>query len=265
MALRYEPIARSAGNKKFVSATAVADYGDAQALWLPKSTPFRVRMAIGSADLHNRSGSTCKVGLAGRLPVNQWVAGQVTAAGVYTADTTDAQDEGTNDFSMLDRTDSGAGFLVGANIPFNALGIVQGVAGDQTATLVLEFWDGTAWTDMTAGLLISDALITGTGEKVLVWPIPSNWVVGGSGTGVPSTTYNVRVRHTVAAAGTTDPAASQMFVAHALVQLENVTDNQVATLLDSSEYTFPSQCDAMFPIFSTASFANTVLVTVRNG
>jgi len=263
--LRYEHLPRSAGQKKWVSVTAKADYGDAQALWVPPSAPFRNGIAVGGAMLHNRSGSSAVVGLGGRLDVAVWTAGQVTSAGAFTDDTTDAQDADTGDFQLHNRSDSGSGFLVSADLPFNILGIVQSAAGDQgTPVKIVEYWDGAAWQDIVAALLISDTLIGGdTGEKILCWPIPSDWAIGGSGTGVPSGKYNLRVRHTTVSAGTANPVASQLFVGVGKMWLDQLAHRGQVSLIREHEYPFPPQCNALFPIFSVASYANLVEVDVR--
>lgn len=263
--LRYGSVSQSAGLKKWIASAAVADYGDSVALWKPPSTPFARGIAVGSVSLHNRSGGTVKAGLGARFPVSLWVAGQVTSAGAFTDDTTDAQDAGTADFSMHDRSNSGSGFLVGCEVPFNIVGIVQSAAGDQTTpVLVLEYWNGSAWTDIVGSVFIGDTLIGGgTGEKILCFPLPSDWAVGGSGTDVSATKYNLRVRHTTAGAGTADPVASQLFVGFAKMLLEGLGDNSIASLIREHELCFPPQCDALFPIFSTADRQNAVEVDVR--
>lgn len=261
----YDNLSRSAGNKKWISATAVADYGDAQAFWVPPSTPFQTAICVGSATLMNRSASTAHVGLGARLPVGVWTAGQVTAAGVITDDTTDAQNATTADFPMHDRTDSGSGFYVSADLPFNILGIVQSAAGDQTTPVkIVEYWNGSAWTDIVASLLISDTLIgSGTGEKILCWPLPSDWAVGGTGTGMPSGKYNLRVRHTTAGAGTANPVASQVFVGIAKMLFDSLANLTGVTLIRDHDYIFPPQCSALFPVFSVASQNNIVEADVR--
>lgn len=262
--LRYETLERSAGAKKFVSATAVADKGDNQALFLPGTTPFRLGIAVAACALHNRSGGTVQVGLAVRLPAAIWEGGAVTAAGAYTADTADLQDEDTGDFTIHDRADSGSGLLVGADIPFNIVGVVQSAAGDQTTpVLVIEYWNGSAWTDITASAFISDNLGGATGEHVIAFPIPSDWAKGGSGTGVPASRYNLRLRTTQSGAGTTNPLGSQVFLGVAILQVEAVGDNVVADLIRDHEYLFPPQGDALFPVFSTANRGNLVRADVR--
>jgi hypothetical protein len=222
-------------------------------------------MAVGGVTFQNRSGSTCAVGLACRFPTTLWDAGQVTAAGVFTDDTTDAQDTDAGDFQLHNRADSGSGFLVGCDVPWNILGIVQSVAGDQTgAVMIVEYYNGSSWVDITSSLLIADTIIGATGEKVLCWPLPTDMAVGGLAT-APNM-YNVRIRHTNTGAGTTNPAASQLFVGFCQMQGESLADNQMITWTSpgpAADMAFPPQGDALFPVFSVASRANQVEVDVR--
>lgn len=267
--LRYERVSRSAGNKKWISATAVADHGDAQALWIPGTNPgFTQGISVGACTLHNRSGGSVQCGLGARFPVGVWQAGTVTAAGVYTDATTAAQNATVSDFTLHSRADSGSGFILACNSPFNAIGIVQGVAGDQTNPVQkIEYWSGSgtpAWTDITAGALINDALdANSTGEKLIVIPEPSDWVTGGSGTGVPTGVYCLRITQTNAGAGTADPKASQVFIGQAMLLLEALADNGVSALVRGHELSFRGHADALFPIFSTASFASVAEIDVR--
>lgn len=172
---------------------------------------------------------------------------------------------GAGDFQIHDRADSGSGLLAGAQIPWNVLGIIQSAAGDQTGpTLIVEYWNGSAWTDIAAGLLMNDALIAnGTGEKVLCWGIPADWAVGGDGTGVPAATYNIRVRYTTTGAGAADPAASQLFLGVARMLVRTLGTGQAAALIGEDEFFFPPQCDALFGVFSTAGWGNHVEVRCR--
>jgi len=263
---RYENLSRSAGNKKFISAAVAADYGDSQALWIPPQVPFPLSIAVGSLMLLNRSGGAVQCGLAGRLPRNLWVFGTLTAAGVFTDDTADAQDVDAGDVILHSGADSGSGFLLGCQVPFNIFALIQTAQGDQgTPVKVVEYWNGTAWTQIPdSALLITDALIGGTGaEKVVCFPHPSDWVPGGTGTGVPAALYNLRVRHTNGAAGTENPTAAQFFLGYAKVQIEALADNSPASLIREREFLFPAQCDALFPAFSVAARGNTVEVDVR--
>mgnify|MGYP001559844312 CR=1 FL=1 len=255
----------SAGARKWVSATAVADFGDAQAMAVSPSRRSAIWHAVGSALLTNRSGSAATMGLGVRYLNANWFAGQVTAAGALTDDTTDAQDEGTADFPMHDRTDSGSGFLVSCTDRFNILGIIQSTAGDQVAPVrLVEYWNGTAWTDIEATLLIADGLNPGAvNERVLCWPMPLDWVVGGTGTGVSATRFNLRVRFTTGGAGTVNPQCSQMFVGFAVVLNELVGDAGQVNLAREHELRFPRSGRALHPVFSVASRNNLVEVDHR--
>lgn len=133
----------------------------------------------------------------------QWVNGTTT----FTDDTTDAQDADTNDFA-LETTTATDGFIVGAQVPFGALSIDVTTAGVGATAHVIEYWNGSAWTAIAAtGMLIDipgRAGVIATGEQVILFIPPTDWVVGGSGTGVPATLYNIRIRATT---GTISQAA----------------------------------------------------------
>lgn len=258
----FVTISGTAGLKKFVSATAVADVGDAQALVRSSGAGFEV----GSVRLVNRSGSLATVGLGVRFRTDSWVAGQVTAAGVYTDATPAAQDATAGDFTLWQRgIATGNGYLVGASERFNTLALIQSVAGDQTTpVLKLEYWNGTAWTDLTAALTVTQALLaSGTGEKLLVWGMPADWARGGSGTGVPQTTYNVRVTHTVATGGTADPTAAQVFVGQSQLVFPDVANGGQGTFAYNAAVRFSKLGTALFPVFSVASFGNIVELQYR--
>jgi hypothetical protein len=258
----YQTLSGSAGLKKFVSATAVADYGDSQALLRTSGPGFEV----GSVRLVNRSGSLATVGVGVRYRIDSWVAGQVTAAGAYTDATTAAQDATAGDFVLWQLgIATGNGFLVGASERFNTVSLIQSVAGDQTTpVLKLEYWNGTAWTDLTAALLVTQALLaSGLGEKLLVWGLPADWARGGSGTGVPQTTYNVRVTHTVATGGAANPTASQVFVGQSQLVFPDVANGGQGSFAYNAAVRFSRLGTALYPVFSVAAFGNIVELQYR--
>jgi hypothetical protein len=257
----------SAGLKKFVSATPVADDGDSQALVVATGWQLGYTLILGNSALYNRSGAICPVGLAVRLSRHRWGAGQVTAAGVFTDDTTDAQDAGAGDFLMHDRTNSGSGFVIHAECPFNVVSIVQGVAGDQTTpVLLLEVWDGAGWVNIVAANYSDDDLNPGaTNERLIVFPIPSFWVIGGSGTGIRQDRYNLRIRHTHSGAGTVNPQAAQIFVGVSLLLAPAVADGGIANLAPQQDLPSHRFGDALFPIFGTPGYENQVDVSYYFG
>jgi hypothetical protein len=267
-------IAASAGNKKWVSATAVADKGNSQAMLLAPARKDFINIAVIAGVIMNRSGSTVVLGLAVRYRTENWIAGTITAAGVFTDATAAAQNATANDFTMHNGADSGSGFIIGATHPFNILGIIEGTAGDQTGpTTIIEYWNGTAWVNIASSAFINDSINTGTGEKILCWPMPLDWARGGSGTGVDATKYNIRVRQTNSGAGTTNPLASQIFVGFAATIAIGVVTASSVSLLRDNDLMFdagtvggtplPVPGDALFPVFSVASASNYVEMDCR--
>lgn len=262
-----------ASQVRFAAAAADANLGNANAIVVsPERDMLRRGIEINYLRYVNNSGSALTMALAGRLRTSDWVAGQVTSAGVYTDDTTAAQDETTGDFQMHDRTDDLSGFLVGASIPWNALGVIVSAAGDQTVTARLaEYWDGSNWVDLQSDLLIGDVTdnllqVDGTGEKVQLWEVPNNWVLGGTPVAtVPQDKYNMRFRLDTSAAGTADPTATQMFVGAARlpeVQLASGAGNAVQYNFDVP-IRFPRQCEALFGLTDAVSIAAYVQVAQR--
>jgi len=258
-------ISSRAAHVKFISATAVADDGDSQALALAPARASFTTFEFGAISLTNRSGGAATVGLAVRLPRERWGAGQVTAAGVFTDDTVDAQDIDANDFSLHDRTDSGSGFIVHADAPFNVLSIVQTTAGDQTTpVLLLEYWNGTSWIDIAVANYGGDTLNPGaTNERLMCFAMPTPWVKGGSGTNIRQDRYNLRVRYTTAGAGTVNPLAAQMFVGITVWLVPALADSGSVTLIQSEGLRAHRYGDAIFPIFGVVGVDNEIDVSYR--
>ena len=261
----FDWLTESAGNKKWVSAAAAADYGTSQALLARPGRPTLTRFDVGSCRLLNRSGLPCMVGLGARYQASAWMGGGIGATNVFGGPLTEFLQTPTGFVPFYDHTlPDGNGLLIGAQAPFNTLSFIQTTAGDQTTpVLALSYWNGTAWTDMAASTLYKDSLITALGEKLIVFLLPSDWVVGGAGTNIPQTTYNLKVTHTVAAQGVTDPRFQQMFIGYSHCELEPLGNNVAATFADGPPGKFPAVADALFPIFSVASVANMVDVKVR--
>lgn len=266
-----------ASQVKFVASAVDADRGDANAIIVsPTRDMLRRGHEVGFVRFMNNSGSALDMALAVRFRNANWVAGQVTAAGVYTADTDAAQDETTGDFQLHDRTDDGSGFLVGADVPWNVLGVIVSAAGDQTVTnRIVEYWNGTAWTPLlnasVTALFIGETsgnqiFVDGTGEHIHVWEIPADWVIGGTPVAtVPQDKFNIRFRVDSSAAGTADPTASQMFVGEALLQEPQLASGAG----NAKEYTFhpplrfARQGDALFAIKDTVALDAYVQVAHR--
>jgi len=261
----YAHISESMGAKKWISAVAVADLGNSQAaLVSPTRFSFKA-FQLGPGQLVNRSGSTATVAFGVRYRASSWAAGTITAAGVYTDDTTDIQNVTANDVTLANRTDSGSGLLISADEKFNALDFIVSTAGDPTVPVtILEFWDGTQWVDIASSCFVNDALVAAAaGEKLILFPEPPEWVKGGSGTNVSQTRYNLRVRTTVTGGGATNPLLAQLFIGYSKLIIDGLaTGGQVAIVRDNP-LLFPRSGDALFPLCSVASRSNYMEVGVQ--
>jgi len=168
---------------------------------------------IMRAYLYNGSGSTVAQCLAGFYPDALWEAGQwVNSTGIYTDDTTDAQDAGANDFD-INTTTINDGHIIGCDYPFGLVSYDMTTATVGAALEgIIEYWNG-AWTPIAAaGMFVDIPRVAGVqwvaGELIIMFDPPSDWVVGGSGTGVNAVRYNLRYRSS--AAGTTAGLARRL-------------------------------------------------------
>jgi len=261
----FEWISQSAGNKKWVSATAVADWGNSQALQAAPGRPTLKSCEVAACRLVNRSGVPSAVGLGVRFATSAWVGGPITSANAFTDDTGDLQNALTGDVVLYQRAlGNGNGLLLGALDRFNTIGLILSTAGDQTSpVLAIAYWDGTTWVDWTAAIFWQESLVTVPGEKLLLFLEPSGWVKGGSGTNVPQTTYNVKLTYAVGGAGTVDPLLSQVFIGDSHCQVEPLGNMAQSDVITAPSARFSPYGDALFPIFSSPSPANMVEVKLR--
>jgi hypothetical protein len=186
---------------------------------VPTSQIMRVYM-------QNISAGTVSMCLAGLFPDSAWTAGQWVAVGTtLTDDTVDAQDVGTNDFP-INTTTINDGHIIGCTYPF---GLVS--YDITTATIgaalegILEYWNGAAWTPIAAtGMLVDIPRVAGiqwaTGELIVMFNPPLDWAVGGTGTGVSATKYNLR--YASSAAGTTAGLARRIYVGIPITSWRNI-------------------------------------------
>lgn len=182
--------------------------------------------AIMRVYLQNISAGTVSMCVAGLFPDSAWTAGQWVAVGTtLTDDTVDAQDAGTNDFP-INTTTINDGHIIGCDYPF---GLVS--YDITTATIgaalegILEYWNGTAWTAIAATQMLVDiprsaGVQWATGELIIMFNPPIDWAVGGTGTGVSQTKYNLR--YSSSAAGTTAGLARRIYVGIPITSWRNI-------------------------------------------
>lgn len=164
---------------------------------------------VQDAIVENRSASTVHCGVGVRKLLGKWKAGQMSAADVYTDDTTDAQSAATGDFPLetLTANDGSAFFCTDQ---FNLLCFLIGTAavGANWVRKLQYTIAGGTWQDAGANTMLVDVpagALPATGELLLWWDIWPDWAPSeaGHGTGVPVGYYGVRwvatTTHTTAA------------------------------------------------------------------
>jgi hypothetical protein len=185
--------------------------------------------------MQNRSAGTVAMCVAGLFPDSAWGAGQwVNATTTYTSDTTDAQDAGSDDFA-INTTTINDGHIVECDYPFGLISydMTTATTGGSLAG-VLEYWNG-AWTAIAStGTLVDIPRSAGTqwaaGELIVMFDPPIDWVVGGTGTGVSQTRYNLRYRSS--AAGTQAGLSRRIYVGVPITAHANVTTLSEAAVRD---------------------------------
>ncbi len=243
---------------KFLTSQA-----DSQVLVTRPANSYGSRFILGEFNVHNRSGGSAYVGIGGRLPVDLWTAGQLTAGGVYTDDITDAQDAGASDFALTTTTNND-GFAIFSLIPFSIASIVVGTAaaGGSPAWDLAYTLAGGTWGTITNAYV--SPLFTATGEQLIWFEPPTDWAPAeaGHGTGVPVGSYGIRCRATTAPNATAG-LATNIVLGRMLLSTESVDDNSVLNNIGGVELALPPQCDAICAAISTANAQNRVSVSWR--
>jgi hypothetical protein len=144
------------------------------------------------------------VALVGLLADRAVKIGSWTDVGPVYADKTALAQAGVSNNLPLEDGTVNDGFVVSAASQFGAVSIdvtTAGAGNTPTATHEVAYWNG-AWTTMVAAdfLVIPSTLLAGdwgTGENLLLFDPPTDWVVGGTPTAtLPQTLFNLRIRKT---------------------------------------------------------------------
>ena len=236
----------------------------------------REGIQLKSFMLHNRAAAAITVGIGGRLPNRMWVAGQWDASETgaeYIADTTDAQDVGTNDFA-LETTTNSDGFVVAALVPFHWASVrvsTAGVDGAGTTDRAVHYTNaaGSDWTALSSNQTFVDNFtstntVWASGENVFAWKPPADWgpIATGGLSGIPAGYYALRVT-TTDAPDTTAALALAMEIGLMPFMREGVGDNEFFAAGDIHDDGWLEECDAMVALFSTLNAGNTVTAEVR--
>lgn len=154
------------------------------------------QLRLVSAKLLNMSGGAADLGVFRNLKnifdFYQWTDATTTAVSVTAAILAGTA---TSIFTVTNND----GFIAGASEKFSLVGFNVSQADGGGAVYQYHYWNGAAWTALTA--YSSSSAYSSAGEVIsAVFPAPADWAVGGSGTGVSQSQYNIRVRATTAGA-----------------------------------------------------------------
>lgn len=237
---------------------------------ITRYTDYQEGIALRRFWLHNRSGATINAGIGYRLANRYWRAGQFTAAGVYTDDTTDAQDAGANDF-ILGADEANDGFLILSEVPLGWVSINVGTAEVDAAGADLDHAvsysnaAGTGWTALGTNAALTDQFTTtnavyGAGALEFVWFPPSDHGKVTNISSVPNGYYALRIMAASTGVGDTAGLATAIEVGTFAALAEGVDDNQFL----SEEWTEDGddRANAVVAYFSTANAGNYVRAEV---
>jgi len=129
--------------------------------------------------------------------------GTWTDASTLFTDATAAAQNATIDDVALETNTANDGVIFCGQNPFGAVSLDVTTASAGTVPVSsrdVAYWNGTAWTALAATSFLVDVARTlvdiPVGENIILFDPPVDWAVGGSGTNVPQTTFNLRMRRT---------------------------------------------------------------------
>lgn len=151
--------------------------------------------------------------------------------------------------SLVSNGGAGRGFAVQAKRKFGMIGLNVTTADAQALTA--KYWNGSSW----ATLNVIQALApTATGEKLLIFLPPLDWVVGGDGI-LNSSMYSIRI--TAAVAPTSTIAADDLWVGAWIELYRSLAANQgVAVRFDDRLPLILDADEGIMPYFGTATVDN---------
>ena len=136
-------------------------------------------------------------------PQGVWQAISATGAGVYTDETTNINSAAANDVPLPPMTALNDAIYFADTIPFRAIRLVIGTPGVYAATLVWEYWNGSAWTTVS----VTDGTSGFTVSGKITFSPPADWAVA-SVNSSPNL-YWVRCRCSAFTGKTTAPLGTQ--------------------------------------------------------
>jgi len=209
------------------------------------------QIKIYSAVAQNRSGGASDLGMCVKLDSASYAFGTITAASTPDFLAANEIKEGTA-VTIFTTVDNG-GFLVQADRPFNVIGLTLSDACT-AGTFEYTYYNGTAYVTLTT---IAVPTYTATGDKLIVFGAPQDWIIGTtSGVGGSSSLYSIRVRATTAPSDLAQ--ANALWVAQLFAYRAQVANNGAISLSFSELNPFTLEAnEGLMPYFGVASTANT--------
>ncbi len=151
---------------------------------------------------------------------------QADDGGVFTNETTDGTNATVNDVTIPITALNNA-LYIGYSKPFGAVKMKYSTAGVYSATIVWEYWNGSAWATLTY-LDESLGFTKAAGTRHLIIPNkPSDWA---SNSVNSVSAYHIRMRVSAFTSATTQPLGDQFWVGDediARIQYDNIAANSI--------------------------------------
>lgn len=142
----------------------------------------------------NQSGGAVDAGICKKLALTAWKLYTYVAVGTVATDYTAAIQSG-GAVNIFDTTNND-GFLAGANVPFNVLGLTVSQAQTGSPVYTYKYFNGTAWTALTTQAVPSTYAAA---DQLVVFPAPQDWAPGTpAGPTVNQSLYYIQVVATTA-------------------------------------------------------------------
>lgn len=207
------------------------------------------------AKVQNQSGSTCDLALLSKLSTN------ATKFGIYTSpgpivDATAAINAGTAE--NIFTTSNNDGFLIQSTKPFNLIGLTLSQGDTGSPVYSFKYYNGTSYVALPT--IYATPSFTSTGDVVLLFPSPRDWVKGSTGgVGGTSTNYSILVQASTAPGQLVKATA---FWAGQLIDYAAAVPNN-GYMDVQFEYEHPKVFDGLegvLPYFATAGSSNNVTI-----
>lgn len=188
-------------------------YGDAPGDYIKRLTPAILcpdAQAIVAADqTHNENAPVTR-----KYDLEIVVGGAAADdGGVFTDETTEAQNDTANDMTLLPATPAvNDAYYFGFIKQFDVVIVNIGTQGAGVWTIVWEYWNGSAWVALSGVTDGTDHLRAATGNREVSFTRPGDWATTNDGGNLPATIYWIRGRVSAYTSVTIQPLGTQAWI-----------------------------------------------------